>query len=64
MLMGTFLITLLFEFVVLKFVFYGFHYYVGILLCLFVLYLLFSLGFSDPGVAFVTYQQLQAHLDL
>jgi hypothetical protein len=64
MLTSTFLITLAIEYVVLNFVFMGYHFYIGVLLCLCILYLLLSLGFSNPGVTFARYESLQAHFDL
>ena len=61
MLASTFLMTVIIEIIVLKFVFVGVHFYIGILCCLYILYLLFSLGYSDPGVAFAHHERIRAH---
>lgn len=64
MLIFTILLTLTLEAVVLKFVFFGIHFYIGCVLCLFILYLLLSLGFSNPGFGFEEYEEMQYHLDV
>jgi hypothetical protein len=64
MLAFTILLTLGLEFVMLKFVFFGMHFYVGVLLCMYIVYLLLCLGFSNPGFAFEEYESMQQHFDL
>lgn len=64
MLIFTVILTLTLETVMLKFVFLGIHFYIGCGLCAFILYLLLSLGFSNPGFGFEDYEQMQYHYDV
>ena len=64
MLIFTMLLTLLLEGVMLVFVFFGIHFYIGLCLCIYIQYLLLSLGFSNPGFAFEQYESKQVHKDL
>jgi len=64
MLGSTFIMTIFIEIIMLKFVFMGVHFYVGIVCCLYILYLLFTLGYSDPGVAFAHLEKIKAHEEL
>jgi len=45
----------------LKFVYFGIHFYIGIALCAYILYLLLYLGFSDPGLASKQYEKMNNH---
>lgn len=64
MLLFTCILTVCISTVMLKWVFFGVHFYIGVVLCLYILYLLLSLGFSNPGFAFQEYEQMQQHFDL
>ena len=64
MLFFTLILTLSLQTLVLKFVFFGTHFYVGCVLCGMILWLLLSLGFSNPGLGFEQYEQLQYHMDV
>ena len=57
-------LTLCIETVMLSFVFYGVHFYVGAGLCILIIYILLSLGFSNPGLAHEELEVMQLHRDL
>ena len=64
MLIFTVCLTLALEAMMLAFVFYGYHFYIGVGLCTYILYLLLSLGFGNPGFAHEEYEAMQFHRDL
>jgi hypothetical protein len=64
MLIFTIILTLTLETVMLKYVFFGMHFYIGCGLCLLILYLLLSLGYSNPGFGFEEYDNMQYHFDV